>query len=192
MKRNLIGVLSVAGGLLLWGSVAGFAQTSPTDTAKQAIAACTPTLTTPSGLAGEALKEAAAANLEATTAIAQVVGQANFKVEELAAEGTDTEEGQDTSASELTTELNALVTETCQALAEIRTEYNATMAELQSPVAATPEQDRPEVKPAAQTKPAAEKPEVEKPEVEKPDVEKPEVQKPEGVKQETSDHNNND
>jgi|GEM_PF-6437697 len=169
MKR-IFGALLVAGGLTLSTSVASFAQTSPTDTARQAITACTPTLTTPAGLTANAAIEALFANAEAVNAIAETVGEANFKIDELAAASTD--------PASLSAELTALVTETCQDLAAIQGEYNATVAALQTPAVVTPEQDKPEVQ-----KPEQEKPEVVMPEQEKPEVVMPEQEKPDAQQQ---------
>jgi len=172
MKR-IFGALLVAGGLTLSTSVASFAQTSPTDMAKQAITACTPTLTTASGLTANAAIEALFANAEAANAIAETVGEANFKVDELAAASTD--------PASLSAELTALVTETCQDLAAIQSEYNATIAALQTPATVTPavttEQDKTEVQTPEQDKPEVQKPEQEKPEVQKPEQDKPEQEK---------------
>lgn len=168
MKRNLIGVLFVAGGLALSASVAASAQSSPADTAKAAIADCNkPALTAPSNLSGEAAREANAAFLEAGAALSEVTGEANFRIDELVSEAANPEDGAAGDPTELTAELAAVQLEACQAIAEIRAEYNAVLSELQNPTASSPEQEQPEV-----TTP--EKPEVSRPEQEQPEVDRPE------------------
>ena len=167
MKRNLIGVLFVAGGLTLATTVTGFAQGSPADTAKAAIVACNqPALVAGSNLTGESAREANAAYLEATAALSEVTGEANFKIDELVSESSNPEDGAAADQVGLTAELAAVQTEACQAIAEIRAEYNTVLSELQA-ATTTPEQDKPEVQ----------QPEQEKPEVQKPEQEKPEAQK---------------
>jgi hypothetical protein len=167
MKRNLIGVLFVAGGLTLATTVTGFAQGSPADTAKAAIVACNqPALVAGSNLTGESAREANAAYLEATAALSEVTGEANFKIDELVSESSNPEDGAAADQVDLTAELAAVQTEACQAIAEIRAEYNTVLSELQA-ATTTPEQDKPEVQ----------QPEQEKPEVQKPEQEKPEAQK---------------
>jgi len=175
MKRNLIGVLFVAGGLTLATTVTGFAQGSPADTAKAAIVACNqPALVAGSNLTGESAREANAAYLEATAALSEVTGEANFKIDELVSESSNPEDGAAADQAGLTAELAAVQTEACQAIAEIRAEYNTVLSELQA-ATTTPEQDKPEV--VKPEKPEASKAEQDKPEVDKQEQEKPEAQK---------------
>lgn len=187
MKRNLIGALIIAGGLTLSTSVTSFAQTAPfsTDAFKAQLQACSlPALASPpANLTGEVAREATSAYTEASTTMTQLVGKANFKIDEIAAEATDEEDGAATATADLTAELTAFVTETCQALAEIRSEYNATIAELVSE-AITPENDQNQV-----DKQDQEKPKVKKPEHDKQDSDKQEEQKRE---QEKSDSRSDD
>lgn len=176
MKRNLIRVLFVAGGLTLASTVTGFAQGSPAETAKAAIAGCNqPALIAPSNLTGESAREANAAYLEATAALAEVTGEANFKIDELLSEASNPEDGAANEQANLTAELAAVQTEACQEIAAIRAEYNTVLSELQTPAATTPEQDKAEV--AKAEKPEASKAEQDKPEVDKQEQEKPEAQK---------------
>ena len=157
---------------MLSTAVAASAQVAPlsTDSFKAQIAACSaPPLTDVSAsLTGEAATEAHAAYLEASNAIAETVGMANFKLDEIAAEAT-AEEDPSTATADLTAELTAFVAETCQSLAELRTEYNATIAELTAAPANTTENDKPEVKVQQTEQPEVDKQEVKKPEQEKSD-----------------------
>lgn len=179
MKRNLIGVLFVAGGLTLATTATAFAQGSPADTAKAAIAACNqPALVALSNLTGESAREANATYLEATAALSEVTGEANFKIDELSSEASTPEDGAALEQANLTAELAAVQVEACQAIAAIRAEYNTVLSELQTPATTTPEQDKPEVvKPEKPEASKAEQDKQDKPEIDKQEQEKPEAQK---------------
>ena len=161
---------------MLSTAVAGSAQVAPlsTDSYAQQITACSAQFAVanpPAGLTGDAAKEAAAAFLEASNAQTEVAGEAKFKLGEVAAEATDEEDGTSNTA-EITAELTAIANAACAELQAIKTEYDATIAQLRAEATATPEQDKPEVKSQEKDKPEVEKPEVEKPEVQKPEQEK--------------------
>jgi len=165
MKRNAFGAMIVAGGLALWTSVAGFADFTPA-TAREAVATCAATvvLTDPATLTGEAATEAKALNAETTVGLAEITAEANSSIDELAAEKADEDGAKDAKA--VNAQLTAIVDEACKAIASLKAEYAAAIAELTAP------STQPEVK---QTE--VDNHDVEKQDVEKP--EKPEVNKPE-------------
>jgi hypothetical protein len=164
MKRNVFGALIVASGLALATSVVGFAGLTP-DTAKAAISDCAKTvvLTDPATLTGEAATEAKALNAETTAGLAEITAEANSSIDEAAAETGD-EDGAKGAAA-LNAELTEIVADACKAIASLKAEYDATIAELKAG-STTPE-----------VKQDVEKQDVEKNDIEKP--EKPEVNKPE-------------
>ena len=156
MKRNLFGAIVVASGLTLWSAVGSFAADLTPTQAKDAVSSCakTLTLTDPSGFTGDAAANVAETNAGATLALAEITAEANQSIAEAATEND--EEDTAKSAQTLSAELNAIVTEACQAIANLQTEYNAAIAEIKAEVA-QPEQ-----------------PKVDQPETEKADVEQPE------------------
>ena len=156
MKRNLFGAIAVASGLTLWSAVGSFAQDFTPAQAKDAVSNCAKTLTlTPAtGFTGEAAAIVAETNAEATLGLAEITAEANQSIDEVATEND--EEDSAKSAQTLSTELNAIVTEACQAIANLQAEYKAAIAEVKAEVA-QPEQ-----------------PQVDQPETEKTDIEKPE------------------
>ena len=157
MKRNVFGAVIVAGGLALFTSVAGFADNPTAATAKTAISDCAKTvvLTDPATLTGEAATEAKALNAETTAGLAEITAEANSSIDEAVAETDDEDGPKNTNA--LNAELTEIVADACQAIAGLKAEYAAAIAELKTP----------EVK----------QQEVEKQDVEKQDVEKPETEK---------------
>jgi hypothetical protein len=159
MKRNVFGAMIVAGGLALYTSVAGFAGTMTAGEAKTAISDCAKTvvLTDPATLTGDAKNEATALNAETTAALAEITAEANNNIDEAAAETTDEDGAKDAAA--LSAQLTEIVADACKAIANLKAEYAAAIAELKAE--------------PAQVK----QPEVEKQDVEKKDVEKPETEK---------------
>ena len=158
MKRNVIGAMIVAGGLALYTSVAGFAGTLTASDAKTTISDCAKTvvLTNPATLTGEAANGATALNAETTAALAEITAEANSNVDEAVAETTDEDGAKDAAA--LSAQLTEIVADACKAIANLKAEYDAAIAELKAE--------------AAQVKqPEAEKQDVEKPETEKRDSE---------------------
>jgi len=160
MKRNVFGALIVASGLAVLTSVAGFADYTP-DTAKAAISACAATvvLTDPATLSGEAAAEAKQLNLETTVGLAEITAEANSSIDELVAETGDEDSSKDAVA--VNAQLTAIVADACQAIANLKAEYTAAIAELKA--------ESSKVEP-----PDVEQPEIDKPE--KPEVEQPELQ----------------
>jgi len=173
MKRNVFGAMIVAGGLALYTSVAGFAGNLTADSAKTAISDCAKTvvLTDPATLTGDAKTEATALNAETTAGLAEITSEANSNVDEAAAETTDEDGAKDPAA--LNAQLTEIVADACKAIASLKAEYAAAIAELK---AAKPEVKQPEV----------EKQDVEKQDVEKQDVEKKDVEKPETDKRDSA------
>jgi hypothetical protein len=169
MKRNVFGAIIVAGGLALWTSVAGFADFTPVS-AKAAVATCAATvvLTDPATLSGEAATEAKALNAETTVGLAEITAEAGSSIDELAAEKVNDDGLKDGRA--LNAQLTAIVDEACKAIANLKAEYAAAIAELKAP-STQPELKQTEVDTQNVEKQDVEKPE--KPEVNKP--EKPEV-----------------
>lgn len=167
MKRNVFGALIVAGGLALWTSVAGFADFTPAS-AKAAIATCASAvvLTDPTGLTGDAAAEAKALKAETTAGIAEVVAEANSSIEEAVAENAQGDAAQD--AAELTAELTEIVKDACQAIVNLKAEYDAAIVELKA---------------------ESTTPEVDEADVEKQDVEKPEKPEQPEVRSTTSEGN---
>jgi hypothetical protein len=183
MKRNVFGAMIVAGGLALWPSVAGFADSTPV-TAKAAIGTCAAAvvLTDPATLTGEAATEAKLLNVETTVGLAEILAEANHSIDELAAEKADEEGAKDASA--VNAQLTVIVDETCKSIADLKAEYAAAIAELKPP--STP----PVVKQTEVDKQDVEKQDVEKQDVEKQD--KPEVVKPEKPEVHATTHQGND
>jgi len=175
MKRNVFGAMIVAGGLALYTSVAGFAGNLTADSAKTAISDCAKTvvLTDPATLTGDAKTEATALNAETTAALAEITSEANSNVDEAVAETTD--EGGAKDAAALSAQLTEIVADACKAIASLKAEYAAAIAELK---AAKPEVKQPEV----------EKQDVEKKDVEKKDVEKPETDKRDSASNRSEKH----
>jgi hypothetical protein len=131
MKRNVFGAAIVAGGLALFTSVAGFAVDYTTGPAAEAaVKACADQaklgLTVPT-LTGEALGEANALKAETTTAIDEVVAEANSNIKEAVAEAAD-EDG--ANAADLTAELNAIVDESCKAIDNLKKAFDKALAEI--------------------------------------------------------------
>jgi hypothetical protein len=178
MKRNVFGAAIVAGGLALYTSVAGFAGNLTADSAKTAVSDCAKTvvLTDPATLTGDARTEATALNAETTAALAEITAEANSNIDEAVAETTDEDGAKDAAA--LNAQLTEIVADACKAVASLKAEYAAAIAELKAGTA--------EVK----------QPEVEKQDVEKKDVEKQDVEKPETEKRDSatagSSHEGND
>jgi hypothetical protein len=170
MKRNVFGAMIVAGGLALATSISGFADNTTGTAAKAAIGTCasnaTAALTIPGTLTGDAASEAHALQAETAAGIAEVVSEANNSIDEVVAETNDEDSGPRDAAA-LSAELNAIVDESCKAIANVKAEFDKAIVELKAPEVAQPEVDKQDV----------EKQDVEKKDVEKP--EKPEVQKPE-------------
>jgi hypothetical protein len=158
MKRNLLGAIAVASGLTLWSTVGSLAQDLTPAQAKDAVSNCAKTLTlTPeTGFTGEAAAIVAETNAEATLGLAEITAEANQSIDEVATEND--EEDSAKSAQTLSTQLNAIVSQACQAIANLQAEYNAAIAEIKAEVA-QPEQ------------PKADQPETEKADVEKPESE---------------------
>jgi protein-tyrosine-phosphatase len=153
MKRNVFGAAIVAGGLALFTTVAGFADYTTGPAAKAAIATCASTvvLTDPATLTGEAATEATALNAETTAGLAEITAEANSNIDEAVAETTDEDGVKDATA--LSAQLTETVVDACKAIANLKAEYDAAIAELK-----------------------AESAQVKQPEVEKQDVEKPETE----------------
>ncbi len=153
MKRNVFGAVIVAGGLALFTSVAGFADYTTGPAAKAAIATCASTvvLTDPATLTGEAATEATALNAETTAGLGEITAEANSSIDEAVAETTDEDGAKDATA--LSAQLTEIVADACKAIANLKAEYDAAIAELK-----------------------AESAQVKQPEVEKQDVEKPETE----------------
>jgi|SRR5438128_3216580 len=154
MKRNVFGAAIVAGGLVLYTGVAGFAGNPTPATAMSAVSDCAKTVVladlTP--LSGEARTEATALNAETTAALAEITAEANSNVDEAVGESTDEDGAKDAAA--LNAQLTEVVADACKAIASLKAEYAAAMAELTAGAA-----------------------EVEQPEVDTQDVEKPETDK---------------
>ena len=165
MKRNVFGAMIVAGGLALWTSVAGFADFTPA-TARAAVATCAATvvLTDPSTLSAGAATEAKALNAETTVGLAEITAEANDSIDELATKKADADDAKD--ARGVNAQLTAIVDEACKAIANLKAEYAAALAELKAP------STQPEVKQTEVDTQNVEKQDVEKPE--KPEVNKPE------------------
>ena len=163
MKRNVFGAMIVASGLALYTSVAGFAGNLTADSAKTAISDCAKTvvLTDPATLTGDAKTEATALNAETMAALTEITSEANSNVDEAVAETTDEDGAKDPAA--LNAQLTEIVADACKAIASLKAEYAAAIAELK-----------------------AAKPEVKQPEVEKQDVEKKDVEKPETDKRDSA------
>ncbi len=102
MKRNVFSAAIVAGGLVLYTGVAGFAGNPTPATAKSAVSDCAKTvvLADPTPLSGEARTEATALNAETTAALAEITAEANSNVDEAVAESTDEDGAKDAAASE--------------------------------------------------------------------------------------------
>ena len=168
MKRNVFGAAIVAGGLALFTTVAGFADYTTGPAAKAAIATCASTvvLTDPATLTGEAATEATALNAETTAGLAEITAEANSNIDEAVAETTDEDGVKDATA--LSAQLTETVVDACKAIANLKAEYDAAIAELKAE--------------SAQVK----QPEVEKQDVEKQDVEKKDVEKPETDKRDSA------
>jgi hypothetical protein len=183
MKRNVFGAMIVAGGLALATSVVGFAGLTP-DTAKAAVSQCASAvvLTDPTGLTGEAATEAKALKAETTAGLAEVTAEANSSIDEAVAENADENGAKDAAALEA--QLTAIVADACKAIANLKAEYDATIAELKAE-STTPEVKQPDVE-----KQVVEKQDVEKPDIEKP--EKPEVKKPEKPEVHSTSREGND
>src|ERR1700737_4098560 len=132
MKRNVFGALIVAGGLALWTSVAGFADFTPA-TARAAVATCAATvvLTDPATLTGDARTGAKALNAETTVGLAEITAEANSSIDELVAEKVDEDGAKDARA--VNAQLTAVVDEACKAIANLKAEYAAAIAELKAP-----------------------------------------------------------
>ena len=159
MKRNVLGAAIVAGGLALSTSVAGFAGNLTPASAKTVVSDCakTVTVTDPASLSGEARTEATALNAETTAALAEITAEANSNIDEAVAESTDEDGAKDAAA--LNAQLTEVVADACKAIASLKAEYAAAMAELTAGAA------------------EVEQPEVDKQDVEQQDVEKPETDK---------------
>jgi hypothetical protein len=166
MKRNVFSALMVAGGLTLWTSVASLADgTTPTATPDAAIAACAAkfTVTAPSSLTGAAKAEVTELNVETSSALSEIVSEANSAIAELKS-NTDEEDGNNPVA--LAARVTAIETATCTTITNLTAEYTAAIAEIKA-----------ESTPANVEKPVVKQPEKDK--AEKADVEKadkPEVQ----------------
>jgi len=175
MKRNVFGAMIVASGLALYTSVAGFAGNLTADSAKTAISDCAKTvvLTDPATLTGDAKTEATALNAETMAALTEITSEANSNVDEAVAETTDEDGAKDPAA--LNAQLTEIVADACKAIASLKAEYAAAIAELK---AAKPEVKQPEV----------EKQDVEKQDVEKKDVEKPETDKRDSASNRSEKH----
>src|SRR4030081_2535152 len=132
MKRNVFGAMFVAGGLALWTSVAGFARFTPA-TAREAVATCAATvvLTDPATLTGEAGTEAKALNAETTVGLAEITAEADSSIDELAAEKAEEDGVKDAKA--VNAQLTTIVDEACKAIANLKVEYAAAIAELKAP-----------------------------------------------------------
>ena len=169
MKRNVFGAAIVAGGLALYTSVTGFAGNLTADSAKTAVSDCAKTvvLTDPATLTGDARTEATALNAETTAALAEITAEANSNIDEAVAETTDEDGAKDAAA--LNAQLTEIVADACKAVASLKAEYAAAIAELR---AGTPEVKQQDV----------EKQDVEKKDVETKDVEKPETEKGDSAK----------
>jgi hypothetical protein len=167
MKRNLFGAIVVAGGLTLWSAVGSFAADLTPAQAKDAVSTCakTLTLTDPSGFSGEAAANVAETNAGATLAVAEITAEANQSIDEAATENDDEDTAK--TAQTLSSELNAIVTEACQAITNLQAEYNAAIAEIKAEVA------------------QPEPPKVDQPEKEKADVEKPESEHQDSEREQT-------
>src|ERR1700693_2509425 len=166
MKRNVFGALLVAGGLTLWTSVASLADdTTPTATPDAAIAACAAkfTVTDPSSLTGEGKAAVTALNVETSSALSEIVSEANSAIAELKT-NTDEEDGNNPVA--LAARVTATGAATCPSITNLTAEYTAAVAEIKAD-STQPNVDKPEVKQPKKDK--AEKPDVEK-------ADKPEVQ----------------
>jgi len=135
MKRNLFGAIVVASGLTLWSAVGSLAADLTPAQAKDAVSNCAKTLTlTPtSGFTGEAAANVAETNAEATLALGEITGEANQSIDEAATENDDEDTAK--SAQTLSAELNAIVTEACQAITNLQIEYNAAIAEIRAEAA---------------------------------------------------------
>jgi hypothetical protein len=176
MKRNVFGATIVAGGLALFTSVSGFAGLTPA-TAKAAISECAnaAVLTDATGLTPEAATEAAALKAETKAAIAEVTAEANGSIDEAVAEAGDEDGPKDAKALEA--QLTEIVADACKAIANLKAEYDATIAELKAEATKV---EQPEV----------DKQDVEKPE--KPEVEKEKADKPEKPEVRSTTHEGND
>src|SRR3977135_4039044 len=131
MKRNVFGAMIVAGGLALWTGVAGFSDFSP-PTAKEAVAACAAPVvrTAPAPLTGDAATEAKALNAETTVGLAEITAEANDGIDELAAKKADEDDAKEAKGGKA--KLNAIVDEACKAIANLKAEYAAAIAELKA------------------------------------------------------------